>query len=77
MSTPISTTAAQLIADYAHEVSDAREWPNVENEKRTRQALLEYISALELTVKRYNALDLQNIQSTSKPAKRAFTGGGL
>lgn len=77
MSTPVSLAAKQLIADYAHEVSDAREWPNAENEQRTRQALLAYISALEQFMQVYAPSTLMSIQATSKPARKAFGGGGL
>lgn len=77
MSTPISLVAVQLVADYAHEVSDAREWPNAENEKRTRQALFEYISALEQRLQVLSPATLEAIKRQAKPADKAFAGGGL
>lgn len=77
MSNRVSGVAAELVADYAHEVSDAREWPNAENEKRTRRALLAYISSLEQSLKVHSPASLQNIQDNWKRANKAFTGGGL
>jgi hypothetical protein len=43
----VSEHARTLVAEYANEVSDAREWPNRENVQNTRIALLAYISDLE------------------------------
>jgi len=70
----LSTKAKTLIAAYAAEVSDAREWRNEENVKRTLAALSAYLSALEQYV---DVRDLSKIQDESPLATPAFSGGGL
>lgn len=72
-----SSLAKQLLDDYAAEVSDAREWPNKENVRRTRAALADYIFELEQRLHASHPASLEAIQRKCPRAQRAFTGGGL
>lgn len=46
-SNKISKRAKRLLDEYAHDVSDHREWNNEHNVKRSRAALVAYILKLE------------------------------